>query len=320
MANIIRVKDLADGVKFEGYLLVRSTAAKTANNGSSYLDMVLTDRTGEISAKIWDYKPEQHAFKTGSIIKVRGAGQDYMGKLQLKVELIRQAKEQDDVDISELTPAAPETPEDMYEELMACADSMTDEALSNICKHMLESVKPQLMYYPAAVQNHHSIRGGLLYHTLTMLRAAEALLQVYDWLNADLVYAGVILHDLAKTDELNADISGLAGEYSPDGQLLGHITRGILNIEKAGEATGADAETVRLLQHMVLSHHYEPEFGSPRRPMFAEAELLHYLDILDARLYDFRSNLMGVETGKFSDRVWTLDKRQLYKHHLNTEE
>ena len=146
-----------------------------------------------------------------------------------------------------------------------------------------------------------------------MLKAAEALLNVYTNLDSDLVYGGVILHDICKTVEINAGSAGLATEYSRDGLLLGHIVQGIVAIEKAGDKVGADKEITAMIQHILLSHHYEPEFGSPRRPMFPEAELVHYLDMIDTRMYDMEKGLSDVDEGEFSSPIWTLHKRRLYK-------
>ncbi len=146
-----------------------------------------------------------------------------------------------------------------------------------------------------------------------MLKSAEALLGVYTKLDSDLVYAGVILHDLCKTTEITAGESGMPIEYSREGLLVGHIPQGISSIAMAANDLGADEEVSFMLQHMVLSHHYEPEFGSPRRPMFPEAELLHYLDMIDARMYDFNNVMDSMEPGTFSQNVWVLHNRRLYK-------
>jgi 3'-5' exoribonuclease len=177
----------------------------------------------------------------------------------------------------------------------------------------------QLMFYPAAKENHHAVVGGLLYHIISMLRAGEKLAEIYSWINKDLLYAGIILHDLAKIDEMEAGEIGLITEYTVEGQLLGHIIQGIKDIDRVAREEGADGEVSLLLQHMVLSHHYEPEFGSPKRPMIPEAELLHYLDMIDARMYDMRRVLDHVPPGGLSDRIWLLHNRRLYQNRLNTE-
>jgi 3'-5' exoribonuclease len=106
---------------------------------------------------------------------------------------------------------------------------------------------------------------------------------------------------------------GIVSEYTTEGELLGHIVQGVKMVDRAAREVGADTEVSLLLQHMILSHHYEPEFGSPKRPMIPEAEVLHYLDIIDARMYDMGKVLSHVEAGSFSDKVWLLHNRKLYK-------
>jgi 3'-5' exoribonuclease len=146
-----------------------------------------------------------------------------------------------------------------------------------------------------------------------MLKAGEKLLEVYDFLNKDLLFAGIILHDIAKLDEIKANALGIASDYTMEGQLLGHIIQGIKRINNAARNTKLDPRIATLLEHMILAHHYEPEFGSPKRPMIPEAEILHYLDIIDARMFDMQKALGQVGEGEFSEKVWTLNNRKLYK-------
>jgi len=150
-----------------------------------------------------------------------------------------------------------------------------------------------------------------------MLRAGEKLCEVYTFINKDLLYGGIILHDLAKMDEMDSSELGIVSDYTVEGQLLGHIIQGIKNIEVAALSIGADKEITMLLQHMVLSHHYEAEFGSPKKPMFPEAQILHYLDVMDASLYDMHKAYNETNKGEFSEPIWSLDKRKVYK--FNTE-
>ena len=137
--------------------------------------------------------------------------------------------------------------------------------------------------------------------------------QVYTNLNQDLVLAGVILHDMEKLDEIESGTDGIATGYSFEGQLLGHIIQGIKMIDRITLELGISREKALMVEHMILAHHYEPEFGSPKKPLFPEAEVLHYLDILDARMFDMQAALEATEPGAFSDRIWTLDNRKLYK-------
>lgn len=303
--------------RIEGFFIIKSVDCKTSSNGKKYFDFTLGDSTGEINAKLWEYKEEDEALFCENILtKVRGIVNLWQGNLQLKIDKIRLTTTNDEVNIGDFVPTAPMDPEYMYNEIVKYMNSIKNNSIRGITEVILEDGKPKLMHYPAAKKNHHSIRAGLLYHVLTMLRAGEKLCGIYDFLNTDLLYAGVILHDMAKLEEMDANELGLVSDYTVEGQLLGHITLGVKRIETAADLVGADKESTMLLQHMVLSHHYEPEYGSPIKPMIPEAEMLHYLDIMDARMFDMRKALGDTMFGEFSDRIWSLENRKVYKPHM----
>ncbi len=297
--------------KFEGFLIVRSAEQRAAASGKNYLDMTLADRSGSINAKMWDGTVQPPV--AGSIVKVRATGNEFNGRMQLRVEKIRAAENRDGVDMSTLIPCAPEDPKAMLEEIVRAADHIADPDLRRITCELLDRAGSKLLTFPAAKQMHHAERSGLLHHMTTMLKAARAIMTVYPQLNASLLTAGVIVHDLAKIDEMDADALGLVSDYSVDGKLLGHIVRGVVNIELAAQKTGASRGKALLLQHMVLSHHGIPEYGSPLAPKFPEAEVLNAIDTLDARLYEMNEALSRAMPGGFSEKVWGLDNRQLYR-------
>ena len=297
--------------RFEGYLIVRAAEQRAAASGKNYLDMTLADRSGSINAKMWDGTVQPPV--PGSIVKVRATGNEFNGRMQLRVERIRAAERSDAVDMSTLIPCAPRDAKEMMDEVVRTADHIADPDLRLITCELLNRAGKALLTFPAAKQMHHAERSGLLHHTTTMLRAAEAIRSVYPQLNASLLTAGVIVHDLAKIDEMDADTLGLVADYSVDGKLLGHIVRGVVNIELAAQKTGASRAKALLLQHMVLSHHGVPEYGSPVAPKFPEAEVLNMIDTLDARLYEMDEALGRAMPGGFSEKVWGLDNRQLYR-------
>ena len=227
--------------------------------------------------------------------------------------------EGDPVDLSLLAPCAPEAPEAMLQELYDTADAFTSEPLRLITREMLDRFREKLLYYPAAQRIHHAERGGLLHHTTGMLRLAKAILTQYTWLNADLLLAGVILHDLCKTEEMDSNDMGVVRDYSREGLLLGHLVLGVNRIQEAANKLGISGEPVLLLQHMMLSHHGEAEFGSPRKPMFPEAEALHWVDLLDARMNEMQTAIQKLKPGVFSEKIWSLDRR-LYRADYDTLE
>ncbi len=302
-----RVSDLLKDQRFEGFLLVRMCEQRTGSNGAKYLDMTLGDRSGEVSSKLWDGNVPPPA--TGTVIKVRGATLEYNGRLQLRVEKLRAVEAGDDVDMMLLTPSAPDKPEDMMAEIEAALLEMQSEPLVKITREMLRRFAEPIVYYPAAQKIHHAERSGLLHHTTGMLRAAQAILPAYPWLNRDLIYAGVILHDLCKMEELDSDSLGIVRDYTENGLLLGHLVLGVARIQQTADALNITGEPVSLLQHMMLSHHGEEAFGSPRKPMFPEAELLHWLDLLDARMNEMQTALVKIKPGVFSEKIWSLDRR-----------
>jgi HD-hydrolase domain containing protein, YHAM B.subtilis ortholog len=297
--------------RFEGYLIVRSAEQRASANGKNYLDMTLADKTGSINAKMWDGTVQPPL--AGSIVKVRATGNEFNGRMQLRVEKIRAAESRDAVDMSTLIPCAPRDPREMREEIIRAADHIADKDLRLITCELLDRAGDQLLTFPAAKQMHHAERSGLLHHMTTMLRAANAIMSVYPQLNPSLLTAGVIVHDLAKIDEMDADTLGLVSDYSVDGKLLGHIVRGVVNIQLAAEKTKASPAKALLLQHMVLSHHGIPDYGSPIAPKFPEAEVLNTIDTLDARLFEMDEALSRAMPGGFSEKVWGLDNRQLYR-------
>ena len=293
--------------KFEGFLLVRTADQRTGSNGSKYLDLNLADKTGEVNAKVWDGNIPCPV--PGSIVKVRGTTLEYNGRLQLRVERIRTAADGDPVDLSLLAPCAPEKPEDMYRELVETASAFQSEPIRRLTLELLSQYESKLLYFPAAQKIHHAERGGLLHHTTGMLRLAKLIVQQYDFLNRDLLFAGVILHDLCKTEEMDSSDMGVVRDYSTEGLLLGHLVLGVTRIQEAANRLGITGEVVLMLQHMMLSHHGEADFGSPRKPMFPEAEALHWIDLLDARMNEMQGAIAKLKPGVFSEKIWSLDRR-----------
>ena len=317
-----KVSEIKKGDKVEGFYLIKTIDVKVTNNSTTnkYLDFNLSDATGDINAKLWESNEElESTLKQNSLVKVRGTVNEWRGKLQLKIDIIRLAEESDEVQISDYVAVAPYPAEEMYDDVLNYLSKIENRDIQNIVTNILSNNEEKLMHYPAAKSNHHSIRSGLLYHTTTMLKAGEKLSEIYTFLNKDLLYAGIILHDIAKIYEMNASELGVVSEYTVEGQLLGHIIQGIKMIETASIEVKADKEVTVLLQHMVLAHHYEAEYGSPKKPMIPEAEMLHHLDIMDARMYDMNKALGDTIEGKFSERIWSLDNLSVYKSFINKQ-
>ncbi|WP_066503991.1 3'-5' exoribonuclease YhaM family protein [Abyssisolibacter fermentans] len=304
-----------NGDNIENFFLVKQASVRRSNNNKKYMDFTLMDKSGEINAKLWDItEKDELQYINNTLIKVRGSVSIWQGKLQLKINKIRLYIESDNIDIKDYVQTAPEESIDMFNCISSYIEKMKNQDIKKLTNRILSDNKDKLMFYPAATKNHHSIAGGLLYHTKTMLLLGEQVCNIYTFLNRDLLYAGVILHDMSKIQEIDATDLGVASEYTTEGQLLGHIIMGIKNIDRVAREEGIDAEISMLLQHMVLSHHYEPEFGSPKKPQIPEGEILHMLDIIDARMYDMNKALSNTKEMEFSEKIWSLDNRKIYKY------
>jgi len=302
--------NMIKGQIFEGFLIVKGSDLRASANGSKYLDLTLSDLSGDMNGKMWDVNIP--APPVGSVVKVRAMMQEYKDRPQLRVDKLRPTDDKDEIDMSILIFAAPEPPEDMLREITDRIQQIQDEELRAVVSLLLEEAGPKLLYYPAAQKLHHAERAGLLHHTSTMLRAAKAVCGIYPALDSDLLAAGVVLHDLCKLTELNSNEYGVVEEYTREGMLLGHLVTGVHKILSACEQLSVRAELRDVLAHMILAHHDLPEFGSPRRPMFPEAEVLHVLDLLDARMFEMSQALAGVSPGGYTEKIWSLD-RKLYR-------
>ena len=304
---------LADVIKnqvFEGFVLVRTSEQRTSSNGSKFLDMNLCDISTECNAKMWDGTATPP--KPGTVVRIRAMMQEFNNHPQLRVDKMRPATDKDDVDMGRLVPSAPRTGEDMMSEIRRTVAELGDEELKQVVSLRLDECGDRLLYYPAATRLHHAERGGLLHHTVTMLNMAKAVCGVYPTLDRDLLLSGVILHDLCKIGEIHADATGMASDYTREGQLLGHIVMGISALDQAAREVKLPDEKRLMLEHMLLAHHDLPEYGSPKPPMFPEAEALHIIDLLDARMFEMSRALESVNPGCFTDRIWSLERR-LYR-------
>ncbi len=300
----------------DGFVILKKCEEKKTKNGSYYLDLIIGDKDGEMSGKWWDYTPNG-MFQQDMIVKIRGQVEQYKGNDQFRVIQMRPAVDSDEYKLSDLVPAADIGGEQLYDMVISRVNHFKDEDLKSIVSKILTENRENLISYPAALRLHHAMVGGLLYHTMSIVRMAEELCRIYDNINKDLLLSGIILHDVAKTRELETGPSGLAKGYTVEGELLGHLVMGAMAVKDAAKELGISGEKVTLLEHMIISHHGVPEYGAAVRPMFLEAEILSALDSLDATIFEINNTLSGVDTGKFSDRQWALDNRKLYHHSMS---
>ncbi len=314
----------------EGFCLIKSLEKKTTAKGLEYLDMVLTDKDGEIVAKFWDYKEELHSkYEANMLVKVRGKMLEYNGEPQFRVERIRCCVDEDNIRIEDFVPSSEYDGEMMLEQINGVIEGFEDEELKKLVSAMIEKNKEKLLFWPAAFKLHHAIRGGLLYHTLSIVKMAEKICEIYPFVDRDLLLSGAILHDIAKIEEFDVSETGIATGYTVPGTLVGHLVKGAMMVAETAKEIEISEETAMLVEHMLISHHGVPEYGVAVRPLFVEAEILSQLDTMDACIYEFADTLSNVKPGEFSSRQWALDNRKLYNHgrkniepkaNLNTED
>ena len=293
------------------FLLIKNAVRGVASNGKPFLSIIFQDKSGEIEAKLWDASEEDvQSYRAQQIVKVSGDIQSYRGKNQLRIKQIRPTTSNDQVRLDDFLETAPLGKEEMSNKLTQYIFEMKNPNIQRITRHLLKKNMKEFLEYPAAMKNHHEFVSGLAYHVVSMLDLAKAIAGLYPSLDKDLLYAGVILHDLGKVKELSGPISTT---YTIEGNLLGHITIMVNEIAWAAEELSISGEEVLILQHLVLSHHGKAEWGSPKPPLIKEAEILHYIDNIDAKMNMLDRALERVKPGEFTERVFALDNRSFYK-------
>lgn len=228
----------------------------------------------------------------------------------MKIRNIRLTADADGITKADLIQTAPLSQDEMMETITQFIFEMRNPNIQRVTRHLIKKYQNEFLTFPAATKNHHEYMSGLAYHVVSMLGLAKAISNLYPSLNKDLLYAGVILHDLGKVHELSGPVSTV---YTVEGNLLGHITIMVNEVGKAAEELGIDAEEIMILKHLILSHHGKAEWGSPKPPMVREAEVLHYIDNMDAKINMMDRALEKVKPGEFTERVFALDNRSFYK-------
>jgi len=299
------------GETVDTYMYIKTSTKAVASNGKPFLTLILADKTGEIEAKLWDVSDnDEKTYAAEATVKVQGEVQNFRGRSQLKIRQIRLTTDNDGVKKSDLIQTAPLSQEEMLEKITQYIFEMRNPNIQRVTRHLLKKYQEDFLVFPAATKNHHEFMSGLAYHVVSMLDLAKGIAALYPSLDKDLLYAGIILHDLGKVFELSGPVSTV---YTVEGNLLGHITIMVNEIGKAAEELEIKAEEIMVLQHLVLSHHGKAEWGSPKPPLVREAEVLHYIDNLDAKINMMDRALEKVRPGEFTERVFALDNRSFYK-------
>jgi len=295
----IRVKDLKPGDSILQFLELKSKTTRKTRSGQDYLDLTLGDATGTISCKVWSdaIRKWGHDYESGDFVKVEGRAEAYKDRVQLIVERIRKADPSEIPELATLVRRTKEDPDALLEELRAIARGFEPSELALLVQDILDRHADELKTCPAARMIHHAYSGGLIEHVAAVIKKTQAVLEVEPTINSSIALAGAILHDIGKTVELKPRGQG----RTPDGRLIGHVILGVELIRDSAARLGcSDSPWLREVEHIVLSHHGETQFGSPVKPLTREAILVHFIDNLDAKLKIVDEALEATDADGFS--------------------
>lgn len=306
-----KIRELVVDEEFQMYSLIKNADIRKAKNGKTFIAFTFQDTSGTIDGKFWDASEEEvERFQAGRVVMLSGKRELYQGTPQVKIMQLRLATEEA-ADPTLYMERAPIKKEAMEVEISQTLFEITNPHWNRIVRYLLTKYQKEFFEYPAAKRNHHAYASGLAHHTTTMLRLGKAIVSEYPDLNASLLYAGIILHDLGKVIELSG---AMTTEYTLIGNLVGHLVLVDEEITKACLVLKIDdtVEDVVILRHMVLSHHGLLEYGSPVRPRLLEAEILHQIDNLDASMQMMLTSIRQTTPGEYTDRIFGMDNRSFY--------
>lgn len=307
---IKQICDLQDGDRLIIKLLISQVNRGVTNKGAPYLSFVLQDKTGAIDAKFWNVNEQQlDLYRPGMIASFQADVLSHNKQLQLrvlKIEILDRKNE----DLTEYVRSSPIHKADLMKEIYSVIANMDNEIYATITKTIVKECEKDFFTYPAASRIHHDFVGGLATHVLGMIRLGNLICDLYPSLDRDLLLSGIILHDIGKITELSGPV---ITEYTLEGKLLGHISIMNAKVSACAQQLHYDGEEVTMLRHMILSHHGEYEFGSPVLPQLPEAEILHYIDNIDARMNVLDKAFAVTENGAFTQKLFAMENRMFYK-------
>jgi len=309
------VADLVADQTITSFFLVADKETRPTREGKPFLHLELRDRTGSIEARMWEnFEEVAPTLGRDAFVKVQARVETYKGRLQLAIEKLRRAQPEE-IDLEDYFPRTKKDVEELYRQLTGYVAEVRNPWLRRLLESVVgdRDIVPKLKRAPAAKSMHHAYLGGLLEHVVSLCGVCRAVVAQYPEVDADLLLAGVILHDIGKIEELAYEYGV---DFTTEGQLLGHIVMELELVGKKIDALeGFPAELRTLVLHMLASHHGRYEFGSPRLPMFPEALLLHYLDDLDSKMATMREAIASDQ----GEGEWTAWNRALERRFLRLE-
>lgn len=310
--------------QISGTYVISNILQRTSSNGRHFMTATLSDRNGPLSAFIGDQVAVPEDLTDFHIVSVEGTMGEYRKKSQLMVDEIRIVDvETEDVSFAEIIPAAPLNIGEQMMYIWKVIYQMSDVTCHTICATIMDKFGARFLTIPAAKSIHHAFDGGLLMHVTDMLRNAETIYATYtghsgreNMIDRDLLYAGVLLHDIGKLVEFDCGAYGLVVEYSTEGRLFGHSVLGAKLVHDTAIEAELDMNQIALLEHMILSHHGKVEYGAAVEPQTLEAMLLAYLDGMDSKIESSIEALIRAKEGSFTEKLFALGGKQIYKHKI----
>jgi 3'-5' exoribonuclease len=310
------VSGLQDGQAVTSLFLVSEKGIRTSpRSGKSWLELSLRDNSGSIPAKMWDnFEAIEKTFECDDVVQIRGRVKLYNGQKEITLEQIVPTAERE-YDLADFLANTKFDIEKLFAELNAAIAGVQNPWIKRLLESVVEdpAIAAKLKRAPAAMTMHHAFVGGLLEHVVSLIGLSRGVTAQYPELDADLLLAGIVLHDVGKIDELSYE---RGTDYTTEGRLLGHITIGALLVrEKMKAIAGFPPEMAILIEHLILSHHGTYEFGSPALPQTREAIALHFLDDMDSKMAAMRTTLEGAS----GNEEWTERNPALRRALLRTD-
>lgn len=316
LSKAVFIQDVTEGQQIKDVFVIVQAKLSQSKNGP-FWDLTLQDRSGRINAKIWS--PQSNAYPelvSEQVVKVQAQVRSFRDQPQLVIQHLEILDStQTGLDWSEFIPSSPRPPEEMLAELeQMCREHLRYRPWRRLMKSVLtdEEMRQRMLHAPGAKNIHHAYRGGLLEHTLQVLRLCLAVTDLYPNLDREILLVAAVLHDVGKAWELDW---GVSRDYTDQGRLIGHITLGLDQVMPfVHQVSELDSDLVMHLKHLLLSHHGEYAYGSPRRPKTQEAFVLHFMDNLDAKINSLDQALSGFtpDTQGWSAYLNTLE-RMVYR-------
>lgn len=301
------------GEEIDLVLLIKNTQCLLNKKKQPYLLFNFSDSSGSLVGFYWDANSaDQQRWPAGKLAEVNGLIEQYHGQKQVKIYSLRLVGPEEGYNLSDFLQAAPLAAAEMQNQIDSFVQQIKQQQWQEVVRFLLQKWHERFYTFPAGRRNHHAVKGGLAFHTLTMLQVSQSLCRIYPQINSSLLYAGCILHDLGKVIELSGPG---ATEYTTAGNLLGHLVLVDEQIALAAEKLGFDlqAEPLVLLRHLVIAHNGQLAYGSPKEPVLLEAEVLHWVDDLDAGLNAITASLEQTQPGKFSLPLMSRAGKRYYR-------